>query len=139
AAVAVADDAVGSAEQHTLGRGPFVLQPDVITKAAPGDEFRVSVGVTNALPEASGDTRATVRLRTDAHLQVLGEASRQLTLAAGHEGRATFKVRATDKPGSSELVFSARAGEHHIRRSATVSVRPALRHVTTLASGSSTS
>ena len=39
-AVAVAPDAVGSAETNSLVRGPFVLTPNVPTVAAPGDRFR---------------------------------------------------------------------------------------------------
>lgn len=137
-AVAVADKATGSAETHTLVRGPFVLQPSVINVAAPGDGFEVSVGVTNALPEGSGEAEITVQLHHDTHLAVTGPASVTLTLAPGAEGRATFNVRATQTLGSAELVFHASAGEHTLDRAATLSVRPPVPYRTRVRAGTTT-
>lgn len=134
-AVASAAGAAGSAERRTLVRGPFVLQPSVITTAAPGDEFTVSVGVTNALPEDSGERAVEVRLDPGERLAVVGEATRTLSLKPGREGRARFRVRAGDEPGAAELTFRARSGERSLSRTASLSVRPAVPHRTTLNAG----
>ncbi|XOZ34364.1 alpha-2-macroglobulin family protein [Halomonadaceae bacterium KBTZ08] len=138
-AVASAPEAAGSAQDDVVVRGPFVLQPNAITTAAPGDEFRVSVGVTNALPEATGESNVQVSLETNEHLTIIGEAERGMTLGAGREDRASFRVRAADKPGNAELVFRATTDGHEMTRTATLSVRPAVPHRTTLNAGISDS
>lgn len=134
-AVAAAPTAAGSADTRTLVRGPFVLQPNVITMAAPGDEFTVSVGVTNALPADSKVDRVKVALRGDAHVKVVGSAETTLTLGPGKEGRATFKVRATDTLGGATLHFDASAGGESLSRSATLSVRPAVAYRSSVSAG----
>lgn len=134
-AVASAPGAAGAATARTTVRGPFVLQPNVITSAAPGDEFTVSVGVTNALPADSGVHEVTLQLEPDTHLEVLGETQRKLDIAPGREQRATFRVRATENLGGAELKFRAVAGPHSIARTATLSVRPAVPYRTTIQAG----
>ncbi len=131
-AVASGSGAAGSVTEKVLVRGPFVLQPNLITTAAPGDVFDVSVGVTNALPAETGERRIEVLLQPSEHLAVVGKDSRQLTLAPGREGRAAFQVKAVDKPGAAELVFSAHSEEYSLSRTATLSVRPAVPYRTTV-------
>ncbi len=137
-AVASAAQAAGSAQASTLVRGPFVLQPNLITSAAPGDTFEVSVGVTNALPAENGRAAIEVSAVPSKHLEVVGELKQQLELAPGQESRARFQVKATEHLGGAELVFHAVSGEHSISRTATVSVRPAVPHRTSLKAGIST-
>lgn len=134
-AVAVSSDAAGSTETHTLVHGPFVLQPSVITAAAPGDTFKVSTGITNALQQGSGKAKVTVRIDPDAHLTIVGADTRTLTLKPGEEGRATFRVRATSNVGASKLVFHAKSGNHSVDRTATLSIRPAVLHRLSLDAG----
>jgi uncharacterized protein YfaS (alpha-2-macroglobulin family) len=134
-AVAVAPQAVGSAASHVTVRGPFVLQPNAVTMAAPGDKFDVSVGVTNALPADSGVDQAQVRLAPSPQLSVVGPAQQTLTVAPGQEKRARFSVRANAQPGPAKLVFTAAAGEHTVSRTTTLSIRPAVPYRTTLAAG----
>ncbi len=56
-AVAVAPDAVGSAQMNSLVRGPFVLTPNVPTVAAPGDQFEVSVTIANGVEGSGANAR----------------------------------------------------------------------------------
>lgn len=134
-AVASAPQAAGSASTSTLVRGAFVLQPNVITAVAPGDVFEVSVGVTNALPTDSGESKIDVSVEPSEHLVLVGETRQTLTLEPGREGRARFQVKAADQPGGAELIFRANSGEHSLRRTATLSVRPAVPYRTTLDAG----
>lgn len=137
-AVASSLQAAGSSANKVTVRGPFVLQPNVITAAAPGDSFEVSVGVTNALAADSGVADIELQIAPSDHLAVTGEATQTLTLAPGKEGRARFTVKATGKVGAAELVFKAVSGEHSLGRTATLSVRPAVPYRTTLQAGIST-
>jgi len=136
-AVAVSDGAVGRSETSTIARGPFVITPSVLTAAAPGDEFDVSVGLSNNL-EGSGEN-ALIELvaTTSEHLQIVGESRVELTIDEGREGRATLRVRALDKPGSATIAFEASSGGESTRRNATLSVRPSVAYVATIVAGTS--
>jgi uncharacterized protein YfaS (alpha-2-macroglobulin family) len=134
-AVAVADAAVGRSEDTSLVRGPFVITPNVLTAAAPGDEVDVTIGVANNL-EGSGDDAAVVLTVTPSeHLELVGSGSAELEIDEGREGRAKFRVRARDRLGSAELAFEARSGGESARLAATLSVRPSVAYVATVAAG----
>ena len=134
-AVAVADDAIGVAENRTLVRGDFVLSPNAPTTVTPGDEFEVSVGVANNLAGAGANAQLTVALKTEAALQVTGDASQTLSIAENREGAAHFHVRALDKLGAANLEFTVASGKTNARRRIDISVRPATPYMTTLLAG----
>jgi len=125
-AVSVSPDRVGTFEGATTVRGDFVLSPNVPTTLAPGDEAEVSVGVANNLTGLGGKpVPVAVTLKTGPQLQVLGEATQNLSLGEMREGVALFRVKATDKLGSGNLSFSAGYGGKSARQSVDLSVRPA--------------
>jgi uncharacterized protein YfaS (alpha-2-macroglobulin family) len=134
-AVAVSEQAMGAAETKTLVRGPFVISPSLLNVVAPGDEFDVTVGVSN-LVEGSGD-HAEVRLEVTPSegLEVIGEAQALLKLAEGSEGQHRFRVRAKDHPGGASLTFSAKTGQEEGHLSASLSVRPAIPYRSDFTSG----
>ncbi|MFK8017663.1 MAG: alpha-2-macroglobulin [Gammaproteobacteria bacterium] len=134
-AVAVGADAVGSAQETTLVRGPFVLSPSVLTAAAPGDEFDVSVGVSNQVEGSVDNLPIEVAVSASDNLTVIGEATAIVALSEGNEGRVQFRVRALDDPGAASLSFSANADQESTRREATLSVRPSVAYTTTLEAG----
>src|SRR5215207_1618889 len=68
-AVAVAPDAVGSAEKDAIIRGPFVLTPNVPTVAAPGDIFEVSVTVANGVEGSGANAEVHVTADSSEHLE----------------------------------------------------------------------
>lgn len=134
-AVAVSDSAMGWTRRETLVRGPFVISPNVLTMAAPGDEFTVTVGLAN-LVEGSGDA-AQIVLGAEAsdQLEILGDKSVNLKIAEGGEGRADFRIRAGQRPGAASLRFTARLGDEESRLDATLSVRPATPYMAGFESG----
>jgi uncharacterized protein YfaS (alpha-2-macroglobulin family) len=134
-AVAVSDAAVGRSSETTLARGPFVITPNVLTAAAPGDEFEINIGLANNL-EGSGENAAIeLSVSPSEHLEIVGESQIDLTIDEGREGRATFRVRALDKLGSASLQFTASSGDETARRRATLSVRPSVAYVATVTAG----
>ncbi|BBO75929.1 alpha-2-macroglobulin [Desulfosarcina widdelii] len=134
-AVAVGEDAIGTAEADTLVRGPFVLSPSVLLQTAPDDEFVATVGVAN-LVEGSGKQAAVdVRIEASDNLKILGEHTLRLTIDEEGEGRASFTVRAGQAPGAATLTFSAQLGDEEGRRTVGLSIRPAVPYGTTFVSG----
>ncbi len=134
-AVASAVGAVGAAENETIVRGPFVITPSVLTMAAPGDEFEVSAGISNALEGSGPDAEIEVSVSPSEHLQVVGEARVKLKIGEGDEGRAQFRVKALDALGSASLTFAAHSGAVGVTRKATLSVRPPVSFETTTQAG----
>lgn len=137
-AVAVNETAMGSTETHTLVRGPFVILPNVLTSAAPGDQFTVGVVVANNLEHAAKDTVMTLEAQPSAELTLIGSASQKLTIAPGSEGRASFRFKANDRLGPASITFLARGGGREVRLTSTLSVRPAVPYSTDVWLGDST-
>lgn len=134
-AVAVAQDAIGVAEQTSLVRGHFVITPQVPTFAAPQDEFVVSVAIINAV-EGSGEKAAiTLELVTSEHLEVSGGTSRLLEISEGTEGTASYTLRAKSLLGSANLTFRASLHDKAAKYSVDLSVRPPNPYVTTVQTG----
>ena len=131
-AVAVADDRVGVHDGRTLVRGDFVLSPNAPTTVTPGDEFDVSVGVSNNV-EGSGANAAGRgrRSQTDKALEVVGERTQQATIAEGHESSVRFRLRARDELGPRESdVQRAHRRRAGASRRIDLSIRPATPYMT---------
>ncbi len=113
-AVAVAPDAVGSAEMNSLIRGPFVLTPNVPTVAAPGDQFDVSVTIANGVEGSGENAEVRVKAEPSEHLEIVKAPANPLQISEGREiERDLHRPRAREKFGSASLVFraaTARAG-----------------------------
>lgn len=125
-AVAVSSDRIGTFEGATTVRGDFVLSPNAPTTLAPGDETEVSVGVANNLTGLGGkQVPVAVTLQTGPHLQVVGAATQDVSLAEMREGVVKFRVKATDKLGSGHLAFTAAYAGKSAHQAVDVSVRPA--------------
>lgn len=131
-AVAAASNAVGSAAKQLSVKGDFVLNPNVPTFAAPGDEFTVSVGVANL---NGGNQPLTVNLTAAANLELLDGAVRTLTIAQGQEQPVQFKLRAKEKLGAADLIFKVSSGTKQAQQRASLSIRPASPLLTTMAAG----
>lgn len=129
-AVAVNDSAIGTAHAKTTVRGDFVLSPNLPLAVTPGDEFEVSVGVANNVPDSGKDAPVAVTLKTSPHLEVIGSATQTLRIGAMRESVALFRVKAADgvrsQLGSAGMTFTAAMGARGARLSADVSVRPAV-------------
>lgn len=134
-AVAVTDDRVGVHESRTIVRGDFVLSPNAPTTVSPGDEFDVSVGVSNNVEGSGGSATVAVSLETDSGLEVVGDARLEVGIAEGREGSVRFRLRAKDVPGPANLSFMARTGNASGKRRIDLSVRPATPFMTQLSAG----
>ena len=134
-AVAVGEDAVGTATRSTLVRGPFVLSPAVLLQAAPGDEFSAAVGVANLVKDSGKKAGIEVSVAPSRNLEIIGKNSIHLAVDEGGEARAVFRVKAGASPGAASLTFSARLGRETMRRTAGLSIRPATAYRTTFISG----
>ena len=135
-AVAVTDDRAGVHESRTLVRGDFVLSPNAPTTISPGDEFDVSVGVSNNVEGSGAGANIAVALATDSGLEVVGDTRQSVAIGEGRESSVRFRLRAKDVPGPANLTFTASFGERATaRRQIDLSVRPATPLMTRLSAG----
>jgi alpha-2-macroglobulin len=137
-AVAVSDERIGVHDSKLIVRGDFVLSPNAPTTVSPGDEFDVSVGVSNNVAESGNDAAIDVALATDAGLEVVGAARQQTRIGEGHESSVRFRLRARDLLGAQGMTFSAKttAGKSgSASRRVDLSLRPATPYMTQLTAG----
>ncbi|QUG74758.1 alpha-2-macroglobulin family protein [Erwinia sp. E602] len=127
-AIAVTADKIGKAQSATTVRDDVILTPNVPAMVAPGDEFDVSVGVSNNL-EGQGDQPLPihVQLTPPAQLTVVGAAEQSIGLAAKREGVVNFRLKVSGEPGDAPLRFTATyADGSSSQRTISTSVRPAM-------------
>ena len=134
-AVAIADDAVGSHSRSTVVRGPFVISPNVLMAAAPGDEFDVTVGVANIIKGSGANVPIELTVSASENLDIIGESTSVLTINEGAEDKRTFRVKAKQSLGAAELTFTAKHGDEQLFRTVGLSIRPAVAYRTTIDSG----
>ncbi|GAB2927067.1 UPF0192 protein [Hafnia psychrotolerans] len=126
-AISVTPDKIGTAQTGTTVRDNFIMTPNVPSMVAPGDEFDVSVGVSNNLENLGDQPIAiSVNLTPPPQLEVVGNAKQSLSLAAKREGYLTFRLRAKASLGDAPLVFEATYSDKSSRRVISTSVRPAM-------------
>lgn len=126
-AVAVSERALGATSQDIRVRGPFVLQPDVLTAVAPEDEFEVSLSVANML-QGSGDALGlTVTTTVSEGLSLMSAASQNITLAEGSEQALRMRLKAGTMPGEASISFQVTTadGSESASRELSLSIRPA--------------
>lgn len=131
-AVAVSEQALGAASQDLRVRGPFVLQPDVLTAVAPGDEFDVSLSVANMLSGSGDALGLTLTTTVSDGLTLLSAASQSISLAEGSEQAVRMRLKAANlqgeaKPGEASIRFqvSTADGSESASRELSLSIRPA--------------
>ncbi|MGA5657125.1 MG2 domain-containing protein [Rahnella contaminans] len=126
-AISVTPDKIGKAQTSATVRDNFIMTPNVPAMVAPGDEFDVSVGVSNNLEGVNGKSVAiSVHLAVPPQLEVVGKADQNLSLAEKREGVINFRLRAKAVPGDAPLVFEATYADKTSRRTISTSVRPAM-------------
>ncbi|MGL4858262.1 MAG: alpha-2-macroglobulin family protein, partial [Enterobacteriaceae bacterium] len=125
-AISVTPGRIGHTQTQTLVRDDLILSANVPAMVAPGDEFDLSVAIANNLPTAAGEKESvTLTVTPPPQLEMVGESTRSIELAAKSEGHLSFRVRARNELGDAPLQFSAhyRDGQSSSRRIST-SVRP---------------
>ncbi|QTF09727.1 alpha-2-macroglobulin family protein [Brenneria izadpanahii] len=126
-AISVTPDKIGKAQTSATVRDNFIMTPNVPAMVAPGDEFDVSVGVSNNLTDLHGQSVAiALHLNVPPQLEVVGQADQHLSLAEKREGVVNFRLRARNMLGDAPLAFEAKYADKTSRRTISTSVRPAM-------------
>ncbi|MCE9626272.1 MAG: alpha-2-macroglobulin, partial [Deltaproteobacteria bacterium] len=139
-AVAVNETRIGTAQTQSVVRGDLVISPNAPTTVTPGDEFEVSVGISNNVEGSGKEAPISLTLKTPPSLEVVGNPAQTLKVDEGREGVAVFRVKVAEgekaKLGSATLNFVAALDKKSAEFSVDVSVRPATPRYTQLQMGS---
>ena len=139
-AVAVSAEAIGAQHSSTLVRGPFVISPNLLTQAAPGDEFSLTVGIANNIENSGGDAPVHITLETSEQLEVIGEPQQTLSISENAEGQASYQIKVKNQLGAASIKiiasYQGSAGKVSGQRSASLSIRPATPYYSSFTSGS---
>lgn len=134
-AVSVSKDKIGVAQVSTIARNPIIIVPNAPLAAAPGDEFDVSVTVTNN-HKGSGKNNILLKAIPASNLEIIGESSAALSIEEGKDAVVEFKVKAKNVIGASELKFTATDASESCTISSTLSVRPSMPYQVWISAGS---
>lgn len=134
-AVAVASDSMGVAAQPVIVRGPFVINPNVPTQIAPGDEFTGSVTLANNVEGSGKDARISLEVTVTGPLEVVGDAKKTMSVPEAREGSEKFTFRGKGEPGAASIKFVAKGANKEITRTSGIAVRPATTYMTDVVSG----
>ena len=133
--IAVEPQAIGAAERKLIVRGDYVLSPAAPLAVAPGDEFELTTSVSNNVDKAGASPSVTVALEVTPGLQIVGDKSTTLTIAPMHEGKASWKLRATETLGAATATLTASGAGKTAHFRSELSVRPAVPYTVTFAAG----
>jgi len=131
----------GPEEQTVTYRVPdhfsntFIISPNAPMMAAPGDEFDISVTVTNN-QKGSGEN-ATVQLKAvpSNHLRIISDSDFSLAIPEGRDKTVNLRVKAAGPVGAAKIAFEASSGTDSSELSSYMSVRPAVPYRVALETG----
>jgi uncharacterized protein YfaS (alpha-2-macroglobulin family) len=134
-AVSVSDDAVGAAEDRALIQSTFIISPNTPMMAAPGDEFSISLTVTNMQKGSGANGKVHLTAKPSAHLALTEKTEFDLDIPEGKDQTLTIPVKAVGPLGAAELRFTASGKGESSELAAFMSVRPAVPYRVSLFSG----
>ena len=130
-AIAVGDQTMGRAQENTIVRGPFILSPNVLNQAAPGDEFDITLNIANVVKDSLDKADVKIQVSTSKHVSIVGSNEAQMQLSENQEEAVRFRVKANDLLGGAEISFDVSMTDKSGKtwqstRTATLSIRPAM-------------
>lgn len=134
-AVAVNNRAIGVEESYVTATNSFVIQPNSPLAVSPGDEFDLTVNVTNLNKGSNGVV--VLKAEPDSHVEISGNKNLELKIPEGGDSLATFKVKVLPKLGGAEIKFTAteKGTSEESVITQTFSVRPNLPYQNRIKSG----
>jgi uncharacterized protein YfaS (alpha-2-macroglobulin family) len=134
-AVAVSDSTIGAGEDRSLVRSTFIISPNAPMMAAPGDEFDVSLTITNNQKGAGENGKVRLKAIPSEHLSISGNSEFNLNIAEGRDQTLIIPVKAAGPLGAAQIRFAADNNGESSELSAYMSVRPAVPYRVSLYSG----
>jgi len=137
-AVSVSKDRIGTAQTSTLARNTFIIMPNIPLAAAPGDEFDISVTVTNNHKGSGTDNNVELKIEPTSNLEIIGNSTIKMKISEGKDSTVTIRVRAKEGLGNADLKFIAKDATEQSVLTSSLSIRPSMPYQVRIKSGSTT-
>lgn len=123
-AVSVNQGKIGVIEEESIVKGDFIIDPKLPIFTAPGDQFNLSVLVTNNLTKNPSE-KVTIEIKESPQFKILGEKKQIVDIKAERDTVLNYKVETLSNLGASEIEILSNAGDKMARMRAAISVRAA--------------
>lgn len=131
-ACAYKDKSFGSADAQMKVADPVVISPGIPRFFSPGDTLTMPVTLTNTTKE---NTSATASISVNGPVKLIGNSSQNISLNAGAEGRAYFKLYALPAVGNAAININVKAFNENFSDKTEITVRPSTSLLKTSGSG----
>jgi uncharacterized protein YfaS (alpha-2-macroglobulin family) len=121
-AVAYKNESFGSKETTMTVADPIVLSSALPRFMSPGDTVTMPVTISNTTTSGAS---ADVRLRLTGALRAVGDQQQSVSISAGSEGRAVFRVAAAPTIGIGKVTVEVDSKGEHFTDETDIGVRPA--------------
>ncbi|WP_448518958.1 alpha-2-macroglobulin family protein [Rhodoflexus sp.] len=131
-AVAVKDNAFGSASAAMTVADPMVISAALPRFLSPNDEIEVPVMLANTTAK---NAQAQAKLTVTGAVEIVGEALQSATVAANSENQVVFRLKARPQIGASQVKVEVNALGEKFTQTIDLGVRPAVSLLKTSGSG----
>jgi uncharacterized protein YfaS (alpha-2-macroglobulin family) len=121
-AVAYKNESFGSKETTMTVADPIVLSSALPRFMSPGDTVTMPVTISNTTTSGAS---ADVRLRLTGALRAVGDQQQTVSISAGSEGRAIFRLAAAPTIGIGKVTVEVDSKGEHFTDETDIGVRPA--------------
>jgi len=134
-AVAASPDAVGDTEKQIFIRGDFIIDPNVPTFVAPGDEFEITASIANNVKGSGKNALIHINITASPSLEVIDSPTSSLNINEREEKTVKIKLRAKSVLGPANITWMANIGDKTSKITSSLSIRPTSTLLTTVTSG----
>lgn len=114
--------AFGSSDKHMKVADPIVISPSIPRFLSPGDSLVMPITVTNTTAKAAN---ASVSVKLQGGLNVVGASTQTATVAANSEARVSFTIVAPPVIGTAKILIAVNSMNEVFSDSTDITVRPA--------------
>jgi alpha-2-macroglobulin len=133
-AVVVSQSRLGTFEERSIVKNPYIISPNVPMFAAPNDSFKITVTVTNGV--AGSGKKVPVKLETTGSSNLkIQQTNLKLFIDENADTTVSFSVKALNNPGAASINFKAIGPKENTKLKSYLSVRPAIPYQTRVTSG----
>lgn len=124
--VFVDKQSVGVIKSKVISKDDLIISPTVPSFVAPGDEFLLSVAVSNNIDEqdAKSADKVSIELNSIENFKIIGKSKKSIEIKRAQDEIVTFKLQAKDALGNADIAIQASSGNVTSRYEQGVSIRP---------------
>ena len=133
-AVIVSQNRLGTFEEKSIVKNPYIISPNIPMFAAPNDSFKITVTVTNGVSGSGKKSPIKLETTSSSNLKIQ-QTSRKLYIDENADTTVSFSVKVQNNPGAASVNFKVSGPKETTKLKSYLSVRPAIPYQTRVTSG----